>query len=222
MKIFHSIVLASTIVITSVGANANDDKSGFALGFGVGTTGVSGSATYKLSDHFNVRGVYAQYDFSEQDTSSGIDYNFDIELNSFSLLLDYHPFATSGFRLSAGAVKNGTEFNATSTQTTGNISVGNGSFTAAQVGTLNANVSYDSFAPYVGIGWGNAVSKNRNLSFAVDIGVIGMDDPTVTLTSSGGNAAVNAELENERRELEASLDDFALYPVVNLSLNYQF
>jgi len=210
------------IAANSTSAFASDEKSNFALGVGVGTTGASLSGTYKLTDHLNLRGVYAQYDFSESDVESGIQYDFDIGLQTMSLLLDYHPFSSSGFRLSLGAVKNGTEFNAKSTQTTGNITVGNGTFSASQVGTLNANVSYKSIAPYLGIGWGNAVLKNRNLSFALDIGVMGFDNPDVTMTSTGGNAQVNAELENERRELENSLDDFDLYPVVNLSLNYKF
>lgn len=210
------IVLGSSLAI------AEDGNGRFALGLGVGTTGPSLSATYKLTDHINVRGVYAQYNLSETEEESGIEYDFDIDIGGLSLLLDYHPFASSGFRLSAGAVSNGTEFSAQSTQTSGNINVGNGTFTAAQVGTLNANVSYKSVAPYVGIGWGNAVLKNRNLSFALDIGVIGMDDPEVRLTSTGGNAAVNAELSNEQRELENSLDDFDLYPVINLSVNYKF
>ncbi len=141
-------------------------------------------------------------------------------------MLDYHPFSSSGFRLSLGAVKNGTEFSAASTQRTGLIRVGTTDFNASDVGTLNASVSYEKIAPYVGLGWGNAVHNNRNFTFAFDIGVIAMDDPDVQLSSSGANPTIqsllNAELESERRELESSFDDYGIYPVVNLSFNYQF
>lgn len=217
--VFFVLVLQAPFVISQ-------EKSCFALGVGVGTTGPSLSATYQINNYLNVRGIYANYDFDEQEVESGINYNIDIELDTFSLLLDYHPFTSSGFRLSVGAVKNGTEFRASSTQTTGTFRVGGTDFNAADVGTLNASVSYDDIAPYLGIGWGNAVMNNKNLTFSLDLGVIGMDQPDVRLSSTGTNPAIqanlDAELINEERELESSLDDFDLFPVINLSLNYQF
>ena len=104
--------------------------------------------------------------------------------------------------------------------------MGNSSFSASDIGTINAKVDYDRFAPYIGIGWGNAVRQDQSLSFALDIGVIGMSDANINLTSSGTNAtiqsALDTQLEIEKRELESSLDGFDLYPVVNLSLAYRF
>jgi hypothetical protein len=222
--LFTTAFTASLLFSTQAFSSDNDGK--FAIGVGVGTTGPSLSATYKLNNHFNLRGIYAQYDRSETEIESGITYDLKIELETFSLLLDYHPFKSSGFRFSAGAVKNGTEFSGTSTQSTGNITVGNTTFSASDVGTLNASVSYDSIAPYFGIGWGNAVLKNRNLSFAFDLGVITMGNPEVNLTSSSTNPAIqsalNTEIERERQELTDSIDEFDLYPVLNLSVNYKF
>lgn len=228
--LFISTLLAtvsSTLLFSSV-SSADKDKqtNNFALGVGVGTTGLSLNGTFQLSDHFNIRGIYANYDFSENDTESGIAYQFDIELDTFSLLLDWHPSADSGFRISLGGVNNGTNFSAKTTQTSGNITVGNSSFAASDIGTINAKVDYDTFAPYIGIGWGNAVRQDQSLSFALDIGVIGMSDANINLTSSGTNAtiqsALDTQLEIEKRELESSLDGFDLYPVVNLSLAYRF
>jgi hypothetical protein len=207
-------------------ADGSKQTNNFALGAGVGTTGLSLNGTFQLSDNINFRGIYANYDFSENDTESGIAYQFDIELDTFSLLLDWHPSADSGFRISLGGINNGTNFSAKTTQTSGNITVGNSTFLASDIGTINAKVDYDSFAPYIGIGWGNAVRQDQSLSFALDIGVIGMSDPNINLTSSGTNTtiqpALDAQLEVEKRELESSLDGFNLYPVINLSLAYRF
>jgi hypothetical protein len=207
-------------------ADNGQKTNNFALGAGVGTTGLSLNGTFQLSDNFNIRGIYANYDFTDNDTESGIAYQFDIELDTFSLLLDWHPSADNGFRISIGGVNNGTNFSAKTTQTSGNISVGNSSFAASDIGTINAKVDYDTFAPYIGIGWGNAVRQDQSLSFALDIGVIGMSNPNINLTSSGTNTtiqtALDAQLEVEKRELESSLDGFNLYPVINLSLAYRF
>jgi hypothetical protein len=47
---------------------------------------------------------------SRNDTKSGIAYQFDIELDTFSLLVDWHPFSLNGFRMSLGGVNNGNTF----------------------------------------------------------------------------------------------------------------
>ncbi len=205
-------------------AVAESDKSGFALGVGAGTTGISLDATFRLSEHWNLRGVYAYADFSSDEVESGISYNFNFELDTFSLLLDWHPVASSGFRVSAGGVYNGTNFSARSTQTTGNITVGNNTFAASDIGQLNVEVDYQSFAPYLGIGWGNTI--NKSVTFSFDLGVIFMDNPRVNISSTGTNAAIQSSLDTqievERGELEAELDDFDAYPVAKFTLNYQF
>lgn len=214
---------------TLLGANtaaAASDKSGFALQLGAGTTGASVAGTFRLTDNLNIRGIYTDYDDDQSETEAGINYNFTIELQTFSLLLDWHPSKSSGFRVSVGAVDNGINLQGRSTATTGNITVGNSTFTAADVGTLNATVDFDSFAPYVGIGWGNAVKHDTNFTFSFDLGVIAMDSPNVSFSSTGTNPAIQAQLDaqltTEANELSDSLDDFDVYPVVNFSFGYQF
>ncbi|MFT7388261.1 MAG: hypothetical protein ACI8VC_001506 [Candidatus Endobugula sp.] len=135
-------------------ANNHQKTKNFALGAGAGTTGLSVNGTYQLIDNFNIRGVYATYDFTQNDIESSTAYQFDIALDTLSLLLDWHPFASSGFRASIGVVNNGTHYSAKTTQTSGSITVGSSSFLASDIGTINAKVDYDSVAPYVGIGWG--------------------------------------------------------------------
>jgi len=67
------------------------------LGAGVGTTGLSLNGTYQLNDNFNIRGIYATYDFTQNDIESGIAHQFDIALDTFSLLLDWHPLPPAAF-----------------------------------------------------------------------------------------------------------------------------
>ena len=64
--------------------------------------------------------------------------------------------------------------------------------------------------------------KNQSLSFAIDIGVIGMSDPNINLSSTGTNSAIQSafdtQLDTERRGLKNSLDDFNIYPVLTCRL----
>ena len=209
-------------------ADGSKQTNNFALGAGVGTTGLSLNGTFQLSDNINFRGIYANYDFSENDTESGIAYQFDIELDTFSLLLDWHPSADSGFRISLGGINNGTNFSAKTTQTSGNITVGNSTFLASDIGTINAKVDYDSFAPYIGIGWGNAVDEAGRWSFSFDIGAMFTGSPDVsvrcTQVSAGGaaQALCDQQADEEENELEDELGDFDVYPVVSIGFAYKF
>jgi hypothetical protein len=73
---------------------------------------------------------------------------------------------------------------------------------------------------------GNAVRQDQSLNFAIDIGVIGISNPNINLSSTGTNPAIQSaldtQLDTESRELKNSLDDVNIYPVVNLSLAYHF
>lgn len=198
----------------------------FALGIGLGTTGYSLNGTFNLTEKTNLRAIYAAYDDTLNENSGGIDYNYDLDLSTFSLLLDWHPF-NGNFRVSLGAVNNGNEYKATASQTTGNITVGNQSFSTSQLGTLRAEVDTDNFAPYFGIGWGNAVAKKgSSLSFSADVGIIFQGEPSVNLTTEGTDPAIQSQvttqLSVEQAELEDDLDDFKFYPVLNIGTTYRF
>jgi hypothetical protein len=225
-KYYQPTLCAAVMVLAASTAQADNDNRKFALGIGAGTTGYSISGTFNLSKTTNIRAIYASYDDTLNETSSGIDYVYDLDLSTTSLLLDWHPFKGS-FRLSIGAVNNGNEYRATASQNTGSITVGNQTFSTAQLGTLRAEVDTDSVAPYLGIGWGNAVSnKGGALSFSADIGVIFQGDPTVTLTTEGTDAAIQSQVTTqlaiEKEQLEDDLNDFKFYPVINLGLGYRF
>ncbi|HEX4939177.1 MAG TPA: hypothetical protein VFX11_10905, partial [Candidatus Kapabacteria bacterium] len=64
------------------------------LGYGL-------EADYVLSDRFSVRGQFNQYDYDDTFEEDGIDYDGTLDLSTFGVLLDWHPFG-GGFRVSAG------------------------------------------------------------------------------------------------------------------------
>ena len=226
MKYSRTMICAIVTLCSASTTQADNGKNKFALGIGAGTTGYSISGTFGLTKTTNLRAIYASYDDTLNETNSGIDYVYDLDLSTTSLLLDWHPFK-GRFRLSAGVVNNGNEYRATAAQNTGSITVGNQTFSTAQLGTLKAEVDTDSVVPYLGIGWGNAISqKGGALSFSADIGVIFQGDPTVTLTTEGTDASIQSQVTTqlavEKSQLEDDLDDFKFYPVVNISMAYRF
>jgi len=79
--------------------------------------------------------------------------------------------------------------------------------------SVNANVSWSNeFAPYLGIGWGNAADDNTldlpiAIGFSLDIGAFYQGSPDVLLTESSG-LVPPADLFREQQQLEDSLSDW--------------
>lgn len=172
-----------------------------------------------LSERINLRLGINSYTYSYDDTIDDVRYDIDLELKSGALILDWHPFA-GGFRLSAGMLsnKNGVDLKATPTA---NVTIGGNTYPAAAVGTLDGDVSFKKSAPYVGLGWGNAVVGNTGLGFSVEIGALFQGSPDVKLSSSNGLVS-QADLNQEAREIEDDLKNLKVYPVISVGLSYTF
>ncbi len=141
----------------------------------------------------------------EQDAT----YNLDFGLNSWSALLDWHPFK-GGFRFSGGLLHNEPSDRGQVDPYTGLANVN--ALSDNELGSLNSIVEFEGTSPYLGIGWGNALTKNGRLGLLVDLGVVFQDDADVNLPSSLGQ---DASLRN-------ALDDYGYLPVFSLGLSYQF
>ncbi len=224
------IVCVCAILLALVmGAEAAWGDSGLSLK--VGTPGIGMDLTLGLGEKVNVRlsgnyfsYTYDDYEFDEDDED--IDEVVDeievtLDLMSLGALLDWHPWG-GGFRLSAGAFYNGNE--ASLTVTAGDtIEIDDEDY---EVQSLDGQVNFDSFAPYAGIGWGNAAKEGSHWHFVFDLGVMLQGSANVSLTATATDGSrqsqLNAALANEADELEDEVEDYTLYPVLTLGLGYTF
>jgi hypothetical protein len=196
-----------------------------ALAAKAGTTGVGADLTVGLSRSLNLRLGAQGWTRSETRTEQEIEYDADLKLVSGQLLLDVHP-GGKGFRVSAGAIVNGNEVTAVSTEDA--VYTINGvRYPVGLVGTLEGRVETGSVAPYLGVGWGNAVARGGPWRFALDVGVFYQGKPKVSLTAHPIIPILlpdrfEEDLEAERREIEDDLDSYRFYPVVSLGVSYRF
>lgn len=208
------IALASLLLVAG-----NTGAEGFALGAKAGTLGLGLEGTTRLSENFNLRGGINSYSLSFNETTDSVRYDVDLDLKSGSLLLDWHPF-TGTFRLSAGLLYNKNEANLTATPTS-TVTIGGTPYPAGTAGTLTGEVKFKKSAPYLGIGWGNAVSKSSPFGFTAEVGALFQGSPAVTLRSS--NPSVNpADLQREEQDIENKLDSLKVYPVLSIGFSYRF
>jgi hypothetical protein len=165
-----------------------------------------------------------KYSVSSTDTTDGIDYDVDLDLNTVAVLANFHPFAGS-FRITGGVMINSNELGMTANpDALGNFNINGTDYSVAQVGILKAAVDFKRIAPYAGIGFGHSASSG--LGFTLDVGVLMQGSPNLDLTSTGGSLSGTAPFEAEiAQEEEAAEDDikgFTMYPVVSAGLNYRF
>lgn len=195
---------------------------GVGIGVKGGTLGAGVEATVSLVSNLNLRLGANRFTYNFEDTLDDIRYESEFDLNSQSLMLDWHPFGGS-FRISAGAFRNRNEFNITGTPA--DATIGGTPRSQSEIGTLSGNISFNPTASYVGIGWGNAVGRNKRFGFTVDLGVLRQDSPDVTLSSTGTLASdpgFQADLRQEEANIEADIEDFELYPVISFGFSFQF
>lgn len=203
-----------------------------ALGAKAGTLGAGLELTAGLSPQWNARFGIAGGSLSDRRTVSDIDYDADADLRSASAWLDWHPGA-GGFRLTGGVLYNDSAVRGKSRPSAaGTYNVGGIPLPASQVGTLRARADFDPLAPYVGLGWGNAVAAGGRLRLAVDLGVAFQGKAKVSLTADVpagsplatpvGQALLAPLLAAEERDLEDKAADYDLYPVATIGLSYRF
>jgi hypothetical protein len=208
-----------------LGAAALTRAQAIAIAAKVGTTGAGADLTIGLARTLNLRLGAQGWSRSETRTEQEIEYDAELSLVSGEVLLDLHP-GGRGFRISAGAIVNGNEVTAVSTEDA--VYTINGvQYPVGLVGRLSGSVETNVVAPYLGIGWGNAVAPGSQWRFAVDVGAFYQGSPTVSLRAEPLIPGLLPErfeqdLEAERRKIEDDLDSYTVYPVVNLGVSYRF
>lgn len=225
------------------GGAPESSRSGF-IGLHAGLLGPGASAGVDLSRRFTLRAQVQSYDHEFDRTYAGNAYTADLALSSTALLTDWH--VAGPFRLTLGAVANDNELAARAGAEA--LQIGSGVYDAH----LEARVTFDSPAPYLGLGWSTGRGR-RGLGVTVDLGVLMQGAPAVSAAGEvrtvlggapvscgvsvgeDGTAAVTgtstacdllldlrSDVMEEHRQLTADLDEYEFYPVVALGLVYRF
>lgn len=187
------------------------------------TLGLGLEVGYAFNEHFNIRLASNNYSYDYETTEDEIQYNFDLELKSTALLLDYHPFAGS-FRLTGGILDNKNKLDGTAVPT-GSYDIGGTTYTGSDVGTLYSNVVLGDKNPlYFGLGWSKALGDS-GFGLGFDLGLVMQGSPDVSLSADGPIASdpqFQADMRAEEEQLQQDMDQFETYPVIAIGITYQF
>jgi hypothetical protein len=216
-------MLRTAVVILALSPTCAAFGEGHALAVRVGALGIGPEYTYQLNDRVALRGAVYGSELGFDDEQSGIEYDFDVVWDSIAVGVDFHPLK-SALRLSTGVLKNDNGLRAVAQPTT-NQTIGDTTYTPAQIGTLRGSVGFDDTATFLGLGWDWSRDK-RIFGMSFDIGVVDQGDPIVTLTGSGtllGDPAFQQDIDAEEAELRGSLDgDVDVVPYLSLGFVFRF
>ena len=191
------------------------------LGIKAGTLGLGAEATWQPLPWFDLRGGFNIFDYDEEGSQSGINYDATLALQTLYATANFRVPA-SPLRFAAGLFANDNELEMFS-QDAGSYDIAGTIYTAGEVGTLTSRATFNSLSPYAGIGFDFGLFEKMGLN--VDLGVLVQGSPKVSLAANGSLAndpGFMAALEDERRQLEEEVDKLKVYPVVSLALNFSF
>jgi hypothetical protein len=200
----------TAIVAAALAATAGVAQAG-GVGVRAGTTGVGvdlgGDVIPTLGWRLGVSGMNVN---THVDTND-VRYDAKAKVLTGSLLLDWSPLGP--FRISGGFMPNRNKIDLTGQP-------GSGSSLPAGSSLTGEVKPERSFAPYLGIGYGNVWTRGVNFYF--DLGVMFQGSPQVSLSCQSANpadcAAAQPRLEEERQRVQDKVDRYKYYPVANIGL----
>jgi hypothetical protein len=199
---------------------------GFRIAPRISTLGGGLEVAKGITPWFGLRGGVNYFTWDYDGEESDIEYDSNLELKSFALFADVHPFKQA-FRVSAGFLINGNELTGKGKPTGNSFDIGDGSYSSNDITSLAFDLSYSTFAPYLGIGFDTTFGDDDRWGFVFDLGILFSGSAKASLaynTTLTGNAldTLNNNIEKERKDIQDSLDDFEFWPVVSTGLIYQF
>lgn len=219
-----SAVLGTLLLVQPALAN----NYGGGIGVKLGTLGFGAEYTQPLNDYLNVRAGFNWLSWDYDTDIDDIFYDGDLDLQSISLLADYHPFA-NGFRLTAGVLYNGNSLDVTAKPTAGTYTINDVRYPVSAIDSISGEVSFNNIAPYIGLGWGKDIKSSSHWSFNFDLGLLYQGDPDPSLNgrcSAAMPAAVCAQFQRnlavEEQKLKDDAEDIKIYPVISFGVTYSF
>jgi hypothetical protein len=190
-----------------------------------GTAGLGASLIYTVNPKVTVTLGYTWLDFDYDVESDDADYDGNLDLSNLKLLANWHPWGGT-FHFSAGLFATDNEVSLEAKPKPGYVFEVNGvDYSGAQIRTIGGKATFeDDVAPYIGVGWAKTPA-NTGLAFYATLGVLFAGDARADLTATGPSAndpGFVANLRAEENSINEDLEDFGLYPVLQLGIQYRF
>ncbi|WBL24447.1 hypothetical protein [Zunongwangia sp. HGR-M22] len=210
--------MISCVVISQENETSKYSKK-YAIALNGSTLGGGLEIARNISPHFNLRlrgNILSIKDFVQEIEIDDANLNVtaDSRFLEFDLSLEYLPFKQSSFKIVGGAAYfSDGETKALATYD-GSFEYGEIIIGPEDIGDLRLSLDYSGIAPYLGIGMGRAVPKNK-FGIAFEVGSFYLPEPKVGIAATG----MLAPTANQAESLQEDIKDYRWYPFLNLRLS---
>jgi len=220
-----SILAISALLSTT--AYAGNSDSMVALGAKIGTAGAGIEGRAPITDNLYGRfGVnYLHYNHSLND--GALNYKGKLTLLTVPLMLDYHPFDNSGFRVSAGVAYNGNKITATAKPNKA-VTLYGKNYNPEDLGTVKSKLTLgNNIAPIVSIGYDSSFISDSSWSFNAEAGVMYSGKAKIKVSATGAlareeKAAINDLNRDANKSLDKIKRHLKFFPIISIGLKYNF
>jgi hypothetical protein len=216
--------LTSALLLALPAGALAAQSADLAVGGRISTLGFGVEVSKLITPNLAVRVGANKLNYSTTRTESDVTFDADLELESFSAVVDIYLSKRGSFHLTGGLMTDPGELSGVGRPSESTFEINGVDYDAADVGVLTASGTWKSTLPYVGIGWGTPASSGGGISFAFDIGAA-LGKPTLALSASAAtaNSQLAADVAAERDSIQDDIEKyFAVYPVISLGLRVRF
>jgi len=215
------IGILSLILLASVTLSAQNMSIGVALKGS--TMGVGGDVVFQFHEKMTVRLGYDAFNrdfplsFEEQDIT--YDANVNFKTGSVTALYDY--YLLKYIFVSAGLGLNNFHVNAIGAAKD-DLPYGDITIPAEKIGNFEFDIEPSMrISPYLGLGFGRTLGKEKKLGFGFELGAYYMGSPDITIVSSGLIAPTSNPDQGQEALFEKQFSQYNMYPVMKFSLSYK-
>lgn len=215
-RLLVNLALLATLGSTASLAQAQDIYGGIGAP-GIYTIGYA----HSMGASWGLRGDYAGgLSWSGTGTDSGVNYDATVTASRAGLYADWFPFG-GGFRVVGGLTANDMKANLNS------VGSGTATINGKTVGMsghyFNVQFKYPTATPYLGIGYGHQAASAKGLGFYFDVGVtLGTFTAEVDTDLVGVATITQADIDQQKQDMNDSLAGMSVLPSVSLGLRYNF
>lgn len=200
-------------------ADVTPAKKGMGVSVVLSSNGIGAevSKTITSNGKFVARlgGTYLSYDLKNYEiafSSTKLVINGPVTLGSLGAYVDWHPF-NNAIKVTGGVAYMVTGFKSNAVLKD-SVKQGDISVSPNDVGKVNIEIKPASFAPYIGIGFGRAVPKNR-VGVSFEVGTYYIGSPTINFTTTG----MLEPTTNQGKVLTSNLKDYNWLPKLSFNIN---
>lgn len=199
------------------GGSAEAERPAFYAQAGTGGAGLG--VTGPLAGEFSWRAEFNSMDLKGSRNAEGVDFDYHARLRDIGLLADWR--MADWLCLTAGAVfTKDTRFHASATG--GNLYGIDLDAYDPQPGDLDATVNFKSWAPYLGLTFGNRRARAGEVALFAEIGAV-RSQPRFTFDEPYNPLLIPALVEAKEKEINQGMpQQDGWWPVLRVGVSYGF